>query len=447
MIALGVIYYQASPAGNGFDQERFLRISSRMSEAVSQGEMIGGAGLLARNGRVLYQENYGMADKKNAMPVTDDTLFRIYSMTKPITTVAVLMLYEQGRFLLQDPIAKYLPELKDLKVALSTSSVASSNSAVGDGTTIEGGQSSDSSLRGQFATPGRQPTIIDLLTHTAGFSYGIFGATEVDQLYQAAGLGAANLSLEEYTRRLGKIPLQYEPGDRWHYSIATDVLGRLVEVISGKTFGEFLQTEIFEPLGMNHTQFRVSEAEWHTLARLYSPSGTSGDLHSAFGSVHEAAMLEEAPPSFDRGFKEDAVFESGGGGLLSTIRDYYRFCQMLLNGGELEGKRILSPKTVQLMTMNHLDSNETVWDTAGRGFGLGVAVSLSPAELMRIGSAGEYNWGGAAGTSFWIDPVENMIGIFFTQSMPHTTTLRDEFKQLSYQSLIESYVGKNQQCR
>ncbi len=440
MVVFSVVRSDNKAVTEGFDPERFARISARMSKAVRDGEMIGGVGLVARNGRIVYQESYGVADKESGRPIREDTLFRIYSMTKPITSVAVLMLYEQGKLSLQDPIAKYLPELGDLKLALSTAGLPQSGSVVGDGTKLAVGEAGEPSLWGQYTTPKRQPRIIDLLSHTAGFTYGIFGTTEVDELYREAKLGEPSASLAEYTQRLGKIPLQYEPGERWHYSVASDVLGRLVEVVSGQRFSDFLRDQILLPLGMENTQFQVADKDWHRLAGLYSPAGTSDDLQAAFGKAQNGTGLEKAPVSYDRGFRADAIFESGGGGLVSTIRDYYRFSQMLLNGGALDGVRLLSPKTIQLMTMNRLTEDGSVWGAMGRGFGLGVAVSLDPAALMRVGTAGEYNWGGAAGTGFWIDPTENMVGIFFTQSIPHTTSLRDDFKQLSYQAIIESYV-------
>ncbi len=442
-----VALYAVTGRDSGVSVDRLALIDARMAQAIQQGEMIGGAGLIARNGTIVYQKNWGYADKAKGLPVTDDTLFRIYSMTKPITSVAVLRLYEEGKLSLHDPIAKYIPELADLKVALSTSRAAHTQAVVGDGTTIEKVDNQQRDLIGKHVAPARQPTIIDLLNHTSGFTYGLFGTSEVDELYRQAGIGDPMVDLAEYVKRLGKLPLMFEPGDRWHYSVSTDVLGRLVEVVSGKTFSVYLREMLFEPLGMHNTAFRIADEQWHRLAKLYSPAGTQENLVDAFDNVGEGNALVEAPASFDAGFRSSAKMESGGGGLISTLHDYFRFTQMLLNGGELDGVRILSPKTVQLMTANHLNNGETVWDTAGRGFGLGVAVSTDQVAFGEIGTVGEYNWGGAAGTSFWVDPTEKMIGIFFTQSMPHTTTLRRDFKVLAYQSLIESYVNLKPTCR
>lgn len=427
-----------SPEKEGFSSERLTRISHYMEKALESGEMIGGLGLIARNGKVIYLEGYGDADKQPLREISPDTLFRIYSMSKPITSVAVLMLYEEGYFSLNDPIARYLPELANLQLALSTAD-SKDQLMLSDGTSSKHLGNGDQAKVGQTRAPIRQPTIRDLLTHTAGFTYGLFGNTEVDKRYREEGLSMGNLNVKEFVQRLGTLPLQYEPGTRWHYSVATDVLGRLVEVISKMPFDEFLKQRIFIPLEMNDTGFTVSDASWPRLAQLYAPEGTASDISTAFLSGGGPALVE-APASFDINFEPGAEFKSGGGGLVSTVGDYFRFCQMLLNGGELNGVRLLSPKTIQLMSSNHLDSSGEVFGRSGIGFGLGVAVSIDQAAIGEIGTDGEYNWGGAAGTKFWIDPKENMIGIFMTQSVPHRSRVGVDFKYLSYQAMTDSYT-------
>lgn len=424
------------PDRAGMSGERLQRITAHMNQAVADGVMVGGIGLIARNGRVVYQQTYGMADREAGRPMTTDTLFRIYSMSKPITSVAVMMLYEEGHFALNDPVALYLPELADLRVAVSTADGAGTR-MTSDGTVSRSEGEGDRSLAGQTRAPARPPTIRDLLRHTAGFTYGVFGNTEVDRLYREAGLLADDLSLAEFTDRLGRIPLQYDPGTRWHYSVSVDVQGRLVEVISGMRFGEFLQRRLFGPLGMQDTGFVVPEDSWDRMAQIYAPRGTPEELGEAFRAAVTATELVVAPEAVDAGFRPGARFESGGGGLVSSTGDYLRFAQMLLNGGELDGVRLLSPKSVELMTTDHLGDVPGGFGREGMGFGLGFAVALDQGEIGELGSVGEYNWGGAAGTRFWIDPAEQLIGLFMVQSIPHRTRLGSEFKTLTYQALVE----------
>ena len=408
-----------APEEVGLSSERLERLTGRMNALVEEGAMVGGLGLIARRGRVAYEESYGQADREADRPMTLDTIFRIYSMTKPITSVAVMMLYEEGEFLLNDPVARYLPELADLQVARST----------GDG---------DESLVGQTRPAARQPTIRDLLKHTAGFTYDFFHQSEVDALYREAELMAPQRSLEEFTAALAKLPLAYDPGSRWHYSVSVDVQGALVQAVSGLSFGEFLKRRIFDPLSMADTSFTAPEDSWPRIAQLYSPSGASG----------EEAGSNPAPPNdglaaadawMSDGYREGAVFEGGGGGLLSTARDYLRFCQMLLNGGELDGVRLLSPKSVELMTTDHLAglSMDLAGEGAGYGFGLGFAVAKDQGAIGELGSAGEYSWGGAAGTSFWIDPAEEMVGIFMVQVIPPPDRLSALFQAMAYQAIVD----------
>lgn len=424
------------PDREGLSAERLARITEHMNQAVADGVMVGGQGLIARNGRVVYEETYGLADREAGKPMSEDAIYRIYSMSKPITAVAVLMLYEEGAFFLNDPVARYIPELANLQVAVSTADGGGTR-MTSDGTTSRTEGQGDESRMGQTRPPVRQPTIRDLLTHTAGFTYGVFGDTEVDRLYREAQLLSDDMTLEQFVAALGKIPLQYDPGTRWHYSVAVDVQGRLVEAVSGMKFGEFLEQRLFGPLAMKDTSFVVPADKWDRVAQIYTPEGTPQDIGQAFRSASASRKLVVADDAVNAGYREGAKFESGGGGLMSTARDYLRFSQMLLNGGELDGVRILSPKTVELMTENHLGDIPMGFGNRGVGFGLGVAVAMDQGEIGELGSEGEYNWGGAAGTRFWIDPQEQLIGIFMVQSIPHRTRLAGEFKTLVYQAVTE----------
>jgi len=421
------------PEKEGLSQQRLDRLTAHMNQAVDDGVMVGGLGLIARNGKIVYSETYGQSDREANKPMTEDAIFRIYSMSKPITSVALMMLYEEGRFFLNDPVAKYIPELADLEVAIST---ADGNTAmVSDGTTSRTIGAGDGSKIGQTRKPTRQPTIRDLMRHTAGFTYGFFGNTEVDKQYRKAGI-LANKDLKEFVTALGQVPLQYDPGSKWHYSVSVDVQGRLIEAISGMSFGEFLEQRLFQPLGMKDTSFVVPKAKLDRLAQIYSPDGT-GEGADTFLSANNSTTLIPTGDRINASYMEGATFEGGGGGMVSTAKDYLIFSQMMLNGGELNGVRILSPKTVELMTTNHLGDLPMGFGRSGVGFGLGFAVALDQGEIGELGSVGEYNWGGAAGTRFWIDPVENLIGIFMVQSIPHKTRLGSEFKILTYQSIVE----------
>ena len=419
----------SKPERQGYSSERLEKITAFMDAKVADGTMVGGMGVVARNGKIIYQQTYGMADREAGRDMQDDAIYRIYSMTKPITGVALMMLYEDGKFRLNDPIAMYMPEFANLQVATSTAGT----NIVSDGTTSRTVGSGDDSLVGKWRKPTRQPTIRDLLRHTAGMTYGVFGNTEVDQLYREAGL-LGDTTLAEFTKALGALPLQYDPGSQWHYSVSVDVQGRLVEVLSGMSFGEFLQQRIFQPLDMPDTDFQVNESNKDRLAQLYKPEGVQANN---FFSPATGNGLEVADAFVSARYIYGGKFESGGGGLVSTARDYLRFCQMLLNGGELDGVRILSPKTIELMTTNHLGELPMGFGRSGAGFGLGFGLLLDPGEVGEVSSAGEYNWGGAAGTRFWIDPQEQLIGLFMVQSIPHRTRLADDFKVLTYQALVE----------
>ena len=425
----------SKPERQGFSSDRLDNITEFMNRKVADGTMVGGMGLIARGGKVIYEQTYGMADREAERLMEEDAIYRIYSMTKPITGVALMILYEEGKFRLNDPIAMYMPEFANLEVAMSTAGT----NIISDGTTSRTVGKGDNSLVGQTRKPARQPTVRDLMTHTAGMTYGIFGNTEVDKIYREAGL-LGDMTLEEFTKALGQIPLQYDPGSQWHYSVSVDVQGRLIEVLSGMKFSDFLRERLFEPLDMKDTGFRLMEDNQARLTQLYTPAGIKGGLNTAFFQRPSGPGLDVAPPEASLEYIYGRKFESGGGGLISTARDYLRFSQMMLNGGQLDGVRILSPKTVELMTMNHIGDLPMGFGRTGAGFGLDFGVVLDPGAVGEVSSAGEYNWGGAAGTRFWIDPREDMIGLFMVQSIPHRTRLAGDFKVLAYQAMTESYA-------
>ncbi|KGE03478.1 serine hydrolase domain-containing protein [Pseudohaliea rubra] len=422
LFACGTLTAAPDPAATGFSAERLARIDRHMDAAVAAGIMVGGEGLIARGGDVVYHATWGDRDREAGRPATTDTLYRIYSMTKPVTTVAVLMLYEEGHFLLGDPVAEYLPELADLAVA----------------------EDLDPNTPLTTRTAARQPTIRDLLRHSAGFSYGLFGDSSVDRRYREAGL-FQKADLPAFTETLGTLPLQYEPGTRWHYSVAVDVQGRLVEAVSGMSLGDFFRERIFEPLGMTDTHFLVPAAKRDRLAQLYSPRGTTMAPDAPWQFSDEQA-LQVADPELTRSYVEGNVFESGGGGLVSTARDYLRFARMLAGDGAVDGVRLLAPLTVRHLRRNHVAGLATDNLYSIDGFGLGVGVSVDPGATGELGADGSYGWGGAAGTRFWVDPVDDIVGIFMTQSVPHQTKLADTFRVLTYGALLETNrdrVGAN----
>jgi CubicO group peptidase (beta-lactamase class C family) len=404
----------ASAQASGFDPARLARINSVMRQAVADGTMPGAVTLIARAGQVVHFEVHGFRDREQQLPMTKDTLFRIFSMTKPITSVAVMMLYEEGRFDLEDRVSEYLPELAGVQVADDPEKHAK---------TIK------------THAPTRAITIRDLLRHTSGLTYGFFGDTAVDRAYREAGLLKPAQSSAELLAALGKLPLQYDPGARWHYSMATDVLGRLVEVLSGQSLGQFFEQRILKPLAMNDTSFQVPHDKLGRFAAIY--------VESDKGTLAPAAASET-----ERYASETTKLESGGGGLVSSASDYLRFCEMLRRGGELDGVRLLAPTTVRMMTQDQLPMSSS--PMPGFGFGLGFGINLDPGKLGTPVSKGTFSWGGAAGTSFWIDPVEDIIGVFMVQIRPRsgppgTGTARykhaERFRNLAYQALSETRAG------
>jgi CubicO group peptidase (beta-lactamase class C family) len=343
----------------------------------------------------------------------EDTIFRIYSMTKPITSVALMMLYEKGHFQLTDPVWKFIPEWRSLGV------YAAGNHP-------------------NFMTtpPKRHMTIRDLFTHTSGLTYGFMERTNVDAAYRKLVIqerGKNTGTLKDMIDKLSTLPLEFSPGDYWNYSVSTDVLGYLVEVMSGMPFDEYLKTHIFEPLGMSDTGFYVPPEKQDRFAANYERT------------PDKRLVLIDDP--MKGAFSKPVTFFSGGGGLVSTAKDYFRFCQMVLNGGHLDGVRILGRKTVEFMITNHLPENQDMASMTvstfeqvapeGSGFGLGFSVILSAVDAGVIGSAGEYSWGGAASTAFWIDPAEDLIVIFLTQFMPNATfNFRGQLKTMIYPALL-----------
>ncbi len=405
----------AAPEEVGLSSNRLTHIRTVMNQHVADKQIPGASGLIARHGRIAYQETFGMADMEAGKPMRMDTIHRIYSMSKPITSVALMMLYEEGKFQLNDPVAKYLPEFAKMRVGVEEKDP----------------QTGEPVLK---TVPAKRPiTVRDLLRHTAGLTYGVFGDTLVDREYRKARI-LGQMNLADFVTDLAKIPLQYEPGTRWHYSVSVDVQGRLIEVLSGKSFDQFLQERIFTPLEMNDTGFIVPASKKDRLAKLYTIT-KEGRLQP----IKTCSTREECYEGFPNSvpdFLHSMGMQSGGGGLTSTAYDYLRFCQMLLNKGEYEGKRLLSRKTVELMSSDNLGSIPGMGP--GVGFGLGFAVSKAPGEAGMMGSPGEFNWGGAAGTKFWIDPKENLIGIFMIQILPHTgLEYGSEFRVLTYQSIAD----------
>ena len=375
------------PEAVGVSAERLERIRPVMQGYVDEGHLPGFLTVVARHGKIVHFETIGMRDVENKKPVEPDTIFRIYSMSKPITSVAVMMLYEEGRFQLGTPVSKFIPQFKNMKVYNEDQT--------------------------EILDAKKEITIKHLLMHTAGLTYG-WGNKPVDALYKEAKIREPGSTLVDMVEKLGKIPLVHEPGERWTYSVSTDVLGYLVEVVSGMPFEEFLQTRLFKPLGMVDTAFSVPLEKADRFAALYRHNRREGLMKRVGG---------DAPLAKDK----LSFFPSGGGGLVSTAADYMRFSQMLLNGGELDGVRILGKKTVELMRYPHHDD----W------FGLGFAVVTNKEPPNILESVGNFSWGGAAATTFWIDPQEELIGLLMTQLLNNRFPFQQQFKVLTYQALTE----------
>lgn len=419
-----------APETAGVSTERLRRIGRWMQDHVEKERLAGVSVLVQRRGHNVYFDSAGVLTQGEQRPIDPDSIFRIYSMTKPITSVAAMMLYEEGRFQLDEPIAKFLPEFENMQV-------------------LVGGDADQPQLE-----PARSLiTIRQLLTHTSGLTYDFMMSSPVDALYRREKITFAtgSTSLAEVVERLAQLPLLCQPGSRWNYSVSTDVLGRVVEAISGQPLDQFLAERILGPLGMRDTAFHVPADK---LARFASMYASSSELPPPRIGPEPTRVQPDLPgglklmdPALDGRFARPPKVLSGGGGLTSTSADYLRFCQMLRNKGELEGVRLLGRKTLEFMTMNHLpgsmaDLGQPRFNNAhmgaGLGFGLGFAVVLDPARAQAMGSPGEYYWTGVANTQFWIDPVEDLIVIQMAQLMPSTQVpLRRELRSLVYQALID----------
>jgi len=391
----------ATPEQVGLSSDRLNRIIPVMQSYVDKNELPGLITMVARHGKVVHFEKYGNMDENK--PMQFNTIFRIASMTKPITSVAAMMLYEEGHFQLDDPVSKYIPEFKDLKVF-------SSNDQDG------------MHLMDQL----RPMTIRDLLMHTSGLTYGVFGNTPVDSIYSTANLFEG--TLKDMIQKLAKIPLLYQPGTKWNYSVSTDVLGYLIEVISGKPLDVFLKERIFMPLKMIDTDFYVPKEKINRFAALYSII------------PNEVPEITDKPETSNR--SRPTTFFSGGGGLVSTATDYMIFAQMMLNKGEYNGIRLLGSKTVELMTRNNISDDlypiATTKREKGMGFGLGFAVMIDNNESEILGSLGEFEWRGIHNTFFWIDPTEELILIQMAQYSPSRYyPIHNEFKVLVYQAIVD----------
>ena len=415
----------ASPESAGMSKAALDRVEAHLKERYIDGGRFPGTQLVVyRRGKVVHSAVQGFADIERKAPVKDDTIYRIYSMTKPITSVAFMMLFEEGKVALDEPVAKYIPEWKNLGVFVAGSHPA-------------------------FLTrpPSRPMLIVDLLRHTSGLTYGFQQRGNVDAAYRELKLGGVEKdgTLQSMIADLAKIPLEFSPGDAWNYSVSTDVLGYLIGKISGMPFEQFLKQRIFEPLGMNDTDFHVPADKAHRFAACYSAPGGAMTFHATDRSGR--LTLQDDPKTSS--FLAPPAFISGGGGLCSTAADYLTFCRALLNGGELDGVRLIGPKTLALMTSNHLPGGKELPELSrslfseaaynGIGFGLGFSVTMEPAKTLISGSPGEYAWGGAATTSFLIDPAEEMIMIFMTQVMPSSAyPIRRELRTMVYSAITDS---------
>jgi CubicO group peptidase (beta-lactamase class C family) len=404
----------AKPEQVGMSSERLARIRTAMQRYIDRQEVPGVVTLVARRGRVVHFEAQGFRDAESKAPMTTDTVFRIASMTKPIASVALMTLYEQGHFLLNDPVAKFLPEFANMKVA-----VPSGAERVGEPYKL---------------VPAARPiTVRHLLTHTAGLPNTYRGITR-PEYEKLAALRKPDDTVGDFVKRLATLPLNFHPGDAWEYGPATDVVGRLVEVMSGVTLDEFLRTRIFQPLQMRDTHFYMPAEKLGRFAANYAPDPAN----------HNRIRLVEAPTASSRFVREPHRYFSGAGGLVSTAADYFRFHQMMLNGGEFNGARLLGRKTVELMTANSIGDLPVWLSGPGYGFGLGYAVVKDVGLTALPGSVGTYNWGGAFCTYFWVDPVEELIGIVMTQVRPYThLNIRQEFQVLVNQAMVDSRNGRS----
>ena len=392
----------ASPAETGLSSAGLARIDAYLKNEIAGNKIPGAIMMIQRNGKTAYFNSFGVRDPATKEPMTPDTIFRIYSMSKPITTVAAMMLVEEGKLALGEPLSKYIPAFADVKVGVE--------------------HKGEDGVVGLDLVPAKRPiTIQDLMRHTSGLTYGFFGEGAVKKLYVSANLGEGDPDNAQFAERLAKLPLAYQPGTTWDYSQSTDILGRVIEVVSGKSLLQFEKERLLDPLGMTNTTFYVTDAAKQSL--VAEPLQSDRKI---------GAGAEMGDPRVVR------KFESGGGGMVSTIGDYSRFATMLLNGGTLDGKRYLSPKTIAYMGSNHVGSGSGVapgpyyLPGPGFGFGLGFAVRTEAGVVATEGSVGEMSWSGAGGTTFWVDPKENMFVVFMAQTIEHRNRLRVAMKNIVY---------------
>ncbi len=408
----------ATPESVGMSANRLERLRPIMQSYVEERGVVGISTMISRRGQIVHAEQFGHRDKEAGLPMTADTIFRIYSMTKPIVSTALMLLHEEGRFQLEHPIATYLPGFGGVKVL------------AGDGTLVD---------------PVRPIDIRDVLTHTSGLTYDFMIDTPVAQMYRDHNVcHDATRTLEAMIDELATLPLASQPGARWHYSVGIDVAARLIEVISGQPLGDFLRDRLFDPLGMVDTGFGVPDSELGRLAAMYGLPDLVGPNYSAVQLV-EAALSGfneriDVSGTYPTGTPE--VFNRGGLGLFSTVGDYMRFAQMLANNGEVDGEHIVGRKTLELMHSNHLPPALMPWELLGQvnpgmGFGLGSRVMLDPAQTGGTGSVGEFGWAGAAKTYYWVDPAEELVGIFMSQYMTGVLSPDRDMRSLTYQAIID----------
>ena len=412
----GTSELRAAPHEVGLSADRLARISATTQQFIDDGQLAGAVTVVARRGRIAHLEAYGMMDIEANKPMQRDTIFRIYSMTKPIAAAAVMLLCEEGKLQLDAPASTYLLELGGLKVA-----------AAADAETLT------------LIEADRDMTVIDLMRHTSGLPGAaryMGGQTAVNKRYREEGLHLLHeCNLQEMVERLGRIPLLYQPGTKWHYSIAADVLGRLIEVVSGQPFDVFLTERIFQPLGMVDTGFYVPPEKINRFAGMYGPK-SEGSLQTIDAPEGGTGHVSE------NSFRKKPKFLSAGGGLVSTAADFARFCLMLSNKGALAGKRLMKAESVELMTRNHLPTHLIPLDKkpdkryAGLGFGLGVSVRVQQTDWIPASQVGEYGWLGGASTEFWIAPRDELVSITLAQHIPFSD-LSERIKSLVYAAILK----------
>jgi Beta-lactamase class C and other penicillin binding proteins len=391
-----VLPLAGAPEDVGLSSSQLARIEAVTQKYVESGTVPGAVMLVARRGKIAWYKTMGFRDRAAKEPMRPDSIFRIYSMTKPIVSIAAMMLVEEGRMQISDPVSKYLPEIGNMKVGVESEK--------------------DGKATMDLVDPAREMTVQDLLRHTSGLIYGTRGKSLVNAAYIDAKIGDRNASNEEFVAKLSRLPLRFSPGDRWEYGVSTDVLGRVVEVVSGKTLGEFLNERIFAPLGMTDTGFYVTADKLNRAAQPW--------------------QMPEAPPMTPRfDVAQKPRFESGGGGLTSTMEDYLRFAIMVADGGDFAGKRLLGKQTIEFMTADHTRARPG--RPPGLGFGLGFEVRTSVGDAALPGSLGEYGWAGNAGTLFWIDPKEQLIAIYMVQVDDRVRImLRNQFRTMVQSAII-----------